>query len=77
MILDLTKALSEGLETYPGDPKVEIREWASLEKDGYYMNLLSFGEHSGTHVDAPAHFIKGGKTIDELSLEKFFGKAIV
>jgi len=77
MILDLTKALSEGLETYPGDPKVEIREWASLEKDGYYMNILSFGEHSGTHVDAPAHFIKGGKTIDELSLEKFFGKAIV
>ncbi|AHF80519.1 cyclase family protein [Thermococcus paralvinellae] len=77
MIVDLTKTLSEELEVYPGDPEIKIKEWTSLEKDGYYMNFLCFGEHSGTHVDAPAHFIKGGKTIDDLPLEKFFGKAIV
>ncbi|NJE07952.1 cyclase family protein [Thermococcus sp. M39] len=77
MMIDLTKTLSEELEVYAGDPGIKIKEWASLEKDGYYMNLLCFGEHSGTHVDAPAHFIKGGKTIDVLPLEKFFGKAVV
>ncbi|ADT84050.1 cyclase family protein [Thermococcus barophilus] len=77
MIVDLTKTLSEELEVFPGDPEIKIKEWTSLEKEGYYMNLLCFGEHSGTHVDAPAHFIKGGKAVDGLPLEKFFGRAIV
>lgn len=76
-ILDLTMPISRETPSYPGDPKVEIKAWASIERDGYYMNALSFGEHSGTHVDAPAHFIKGGATVGEVSLERFMGDALV
>ena len=77
MIVDLTLELSEETPVYPDDPRVEIRKWTTIEKDGYYMNALFLGEHSGTHVDAPAHFIPDGKTIDEIPLEKFIGKGVV
>lgn len=73
VIVDLTVPLEEGMEVYPGDPEVRIREWASIRKDGYFMNVLSIGEHTGTHVDAPAHFVEGGMTIEELPLERFIG----
>ncbi|USG99184.1 cyclase family protein [Thermococcus argininiproducens] len=77
MIIDLSMELSENILVYPGDPKVEIKAWNTIEKDGYYMNTLFMGEHIGTHVDAPAHFIKGGKTIDEIPLDKFIGEGAV
>jgi len=77
VIVDLTLELSEETPVYPGDPRVEVRKWTAIEKDGYYMNALFLGEHSGTHVDAPAHFIPGGKTIDQIPLERFIGRGVV
>ena len=77
MIIDLSLPLGEETPIYPMDPGVKIRPWAFIEKDGYYMNVLKLGEHTGTHVDAPAHFVPGGKAIDELPLEKFIGQAFV
>ncbi|WP_457751395.1 cyclase family protein [Thermococcus sp.] len=77
MIIDLSVPLSDRTPVYPGDPEVKIRPWAFIERDGYYMNSLKLGEHSGTHVDAPAHFIPRGETIDEMPLEKFIGQAFV
>lgn len=77
MIIDLTLELSEETPVYPGDPRVEMKRWATIEKDGYYMNALFLGEHSGTHVDAPAHFIANGKTIDQVPLERSIGKGAV
>lgn len=77
MIIDLSRPLSEDTPVYPGDPEVKVRPWAFIERDGYYMNALRLGEHSGTHVDAPAHFVPGGKTVDEMPLEKFVGEAFV
>ncbi|WP_157868122.1 cyclase family protein [Pyrococcus abyssi] len=74
MIVDLSVELSEETRVYPGDPRVEIIPWAREE---FYMNLLKLGEHSGTHVDAPIHFIPNGKAINELPLEKFIGEGIV
>nr|WP_048148563.1 cyclase family protein [Palaeococcus ferrophilus] len=73
MIVDLSVAIEDGMSVYPGDPEVKIREWASIGRDGYFMNTISMGEHTGTHVDAPAHFVEGGKTVDELPLERFTG----
>jgi arylformamidase len=77
MIVDLSLPLGEDTPIYQGDPEIKIRPWAFIDRDGYYMNLLRLGEHSGTHVDAPAHFIPGGKTIDELPLSKFIGRSFV
>ncbi len=77
MIIDLSLSLGEETPTYPGDPEISIRLWAVIDRDGYYMNVLKLGEHSGTHVDAPAHFLPGGKTVDEMPLESFMGPGIL
>ena len=77
MIVDLSMPLSDETPVYPDDPPISVRLWAVIDRDGYYMNVLKMGEHSGTHVDAPAHFIPGGKTIDEMPLESFIGEGIV
>ena len=77
VIVDLTLELSEETPVYPEDPRVEVRKWTTIEKDGYYMNALFLGEHSGTHVDAPAHFVPSGKTIDQIPLERFIGRGVV
>jgi len=77
MIIDLSLPISEETPVYPDDPPVNVRLWAVIDRDGYYMNVLKMGEHTGTHVDAPAHFIPGGKTVDELPLDKFIGDGLV
>ncbi len=77
MIVDLSVPISEETPVYPDDPPVGIKLWAVIDRDGYYMNVLKIGEHTGTHVDAPAHFIPGGKTVDEMPLEKFIGEGLV
>jgi len=65
-------------EVYPGDPTPEKKVLKSIEKGEVY-NLTAFGmcAHNGTHIDAPFHFIKDGKTIDEICLEAFVGMAYV
>ncbi len=63
---------------YPGDPAPAREVLASLDA-GDVCNLTAFSmcAHNGTHVDAPAHFIAGGKTVDALPLDALIGKAIV
>lgn len=63
---------------FPGD-KEPVREIVNSIEKGDICNLtaLSLCAHNGTHVDAPYHFYKDGKTIDELSLDKVVGKCFV
>ena len=67
-----------GCQVYPGDPAPERRVLCSTEKGDLY-NLTAFNmcAHNGTHVDAPFHFLQGGKTIDAIGLESFVGPAYV
>ena len=67
-----------GSRVYPGDPVPEKRELCSMEKGALY-NLTAFAmcAHNGTHIDAPRHFIKDGKTVDEIAPDVFVGKAYV
>ena len=77
-IYDVTVPLHNGLPTWPGDPGVEVTDWRSLAKgDGANVSLLHFGAHSGTHVDAPAHFIEGAAKVESLSLDALIGEAEV
>ena len=68
-IVDLTHPLNEGIPIYPGAEPFKITKMADFQQ-GYYMNKLSMGEHCGTHVDAPIHFVQGAKAVDELPLEQ-------
>ena len=65
-------------KVYPGDPKPEKTIISSMENGDLY-NLTSFSmcAHNGTHIDAPSHFVKDGKTVDLVALESVVGMAYV
>lgn len=77
-IYDLSVPLSAELPTYPGDPGIRIQDWSKLANgDGANVSALSFGAHTGTHVDAPAHFLEGTRRVESLDLEVLIGEAEV
>ncbi len=67
-----------GCKAYPNDPMPEKIVLKSMQKgDVYNLTAFNMCAHNGTHIDAPFHFIKDGKTIDEICLEAFVGMAYV
>lgn len=77
-IYDITVPISNELPTWPGDPAVEISDWRSLSAgDGANVSNLNLSAHTGTHVDAPAHFIEGAAKIESLRLDVLIGEAQV
>ena len=63
---------------YPGDPTPEKKILSSMENgDLYNLTAFSMCAHNGTHIDAPRHFMKDGKTVDAIGLEPFVGIAYV
>lgn len=77
-IYDLSVPIGTELPTYPGDPAIKIDNWSSLAHGGgANVSVLCFSAHTGTHVDAPAHFIEGAKKVEALDLEVLIGEAQV
>ncbi|MDQ5845505.1 MAG: cyclase family protein [Acidobacteriota bacterium] len=75
---DVSVPLSSETPTYPGDPAIEIKDWLTLATgDTANVSVLHFGAHSGTHVDAPVHFIEGGNTVASLPFDVLIGRAEV
>ncbi|MBI2816373.1 MAG: cyclase family protein, partial [Acidobacteria bacterium] len=76
--IDITIPMRAAMPLYPGDAPPLVRR-VSCIADGSPLKAseLVMGCHVGTHVDAPAHFINGGATIDQLSLRHFYGNAVV
>ncbi len=77
-LIDVSMMIYTGMMVWPGDDGVDLHRVQRLE-DGAHSNLsrLVCGVHTGTHVDAPFHFIPGGKTIEQLPLEVLIGPAWV
>src|SRR5712691_7247802 len=69
-IVDLSHHYEDGMPIFPGLPDPSFRPIARVEEDGYAMSEYHLLNHIGTHVDAPAHQIAGGDTIDEIGLER-------
>ncbi len=75
-IYDVSVPISAATPVYPGDPGIEITQSLSLAKgDAANVSKLHFGAHTGTHVDAPAHFIEGASTVQLMDLETLIGPA--
>ena len=73
-IHDVTVAISEDVPIYKGDPGVEVSPFKSIAGgDSANVSQISFGVHTGTHVDAPNHFVEGGKRVHEIDPEKLMG----
>ena len=76
MLIDLTHVIHPDMPVYPGTEKPVFSDGTSLEKEGFLEKKISFFSHTGTHMDAPAHILKEGKTLDALHVESFMGKAL-
>lgn len=76
-IIDLTKPLDDSVAIYSScgysDPRFECIEWSSVLSHGFRVSRLSLGTQTGTHMDAPAHFLDGAPTLDALSPEDLVG----
>ena len=76
-IIDLTLTVSEKIPTFPGSPKPNFIEWETIANDGYNLELLFLSSHTGTHIDAPFHFVKNCKKIHEILPERLVNEAIM
>lgn len=72
-IIDVSMEISEDMICYPGNPSPEIEKYREIPEDSTTESELTFGSHTGTHVDAPSHVVEGGKSVQELELENFYG----
>ena len=75
---DITLTISPDLPSWPGDPRVELERVRKIE-DGSNANVsrVDMGVHTGTHVDAPFHFLQDGITVDQIDLSLLTGRAYV
>tara|TARA_Y100001958_G_C21188913_1_gene517490 strand:- start:798 stop:1445 length:648 start_codon:yes stop_codon:yes gene_type:complete len=76
-VIDLTLTISEKIPTFPGSPQPNFINWESIEKDGYNLELLFLSTHTGTHLDAPYHFLKKGQKIDQIMTKRLVTEAIL
>ncbi len=77
-IYDISLTISPDLPVWPGDPSVELKQFTFIPAgDSCNISHLAMSVHTGTHVDAPYHFLNDGKTVDTLPLEALVGPACV
>ena len=78
-IIDLSYNMKNGMLTYnaPWHPSFSIKQLAQIKVEGRETRKVSFGTHTGTHIDAPRHFIEQGNTVEKIPLEKLIGKVTI
>jgi len=76
-IVDLSHTHGPEFPMYPGAVQMTIENLFTVADGGFYKNLLTLDEHTGTHMDSPAHFVEGGTTADRLPVELFLAPLVV
>ena len=77
-IFDISLTITSDLPVWPGDPGVELTQTESMDKGGQVnVTRMNLGVHTGTHVDAPHHFLNDGRTVEQLPLEALVGPCYV
>ena len=71
MIIDLSQSINSDIKLYPGSPNVSFLKWSKYSIDGYDSEAIFLSTHTGTHMDAPSHFIKGAEPIDIIDVNRF------
>ena len=75
-VADLTHVFRAGFPVYVGDAPAR-RDIKTFANDGFYSQEWTFGEHSGTHMDAPGHFVEGKRLVPQLLPEELFAPIAV
>lgn len=76
-VVDLTYPLSPSLPVYPGYNPIRVRPRSTIAQNGYANNEITFDEHTGTHVDAPSHFVAGATSGDRLPVDRLIAPLVV
>lgn len=74
-IIDLSYPLADATVVLPGRPRPVYERLKTIVTEGYSHTVIKIGVHTGTHADAPLHFLQGGESIDNVPLEHFWGRA--
>ena len=76
--IDVSVPLRSGMVHWPDNPPVRIERMLDMERgDAANVSLISLGAHTGTHMDAPVHFVRGGEGMDRMPLDATVGRARV
>ena len=75
-LIDLTMPFSSRTIPVPGHPQPEFEPLHVIERDGLRNTIMKISLHTGTHIDAPSHFIADGKAIDEIALDRFHRRGV-
>jgi len=76
-LIDITRPVYHGMPVWPGDPDVRFAQARTIPESGANVTSLGMGTHSGTHIDAPSHYLAGAPTVDQLPLESLIGPCLV
>lgn len=76
-VLDLTHTIKNDMPVYPGTEQPRLTTACTIDEVGYKETILHMYSHTGTHMDAPAHMIREGMTLDTFPAERLAGKGIV
>jgi arylformamidase len=77
-VIDISVPIRPGMHSYPGDPAPAIESVRQIPRgDVCNLSLLTMGSHTGTHVDAPYHFLADGPRLGDVGLERMVGEAVV
>jgi kynurenine formamidase len=76
-VIDLSILVDERTQAYPGDPVPELAVATTIEREGFNLLHVRIGSQSGTHVDAPYHFISEGPVLEDTPLDRFAGPGVI
>ncbi len=76
-LIDLSHPIVTGMPVYPGTENIGIEQSSDIPSHGFREKRFCLNSHTGTHMDAPAHMIADGKTLDQLPIDQFMGSACV
>lgn len=76
-VIDLSHKIHSEMPVFPGTEPPIIQEANTIEKDGFAEVKITFYSHTGTHMDAPAHMIEGGRFLDDYPIDHFIGRALI
>ena len=76
-VVGLSHAVSPAMPRWPGDPRTEYKPWSDISRDGYFLRRFSMGEHSGTHLTAPASYFPNSRTVDQFDAQDLVKPAVV
>ncbi len=76
-IVDLSQTIHSRMPLFPGAVFPRVEELANVTDNGFALKLVTFDNHTGTHMDSPAHVLAEGMTLDSMEVSSFVGSALV